>query len=316
MIFTTTGGSISGGGLYTTSAATGTYRVIVRDASGAIADTCVVTVATTPPPPNGNGLVSADYFAQYATTANLQAKIGRGVSFLYYDNIDPQLASIDNTVKYNGGNTMKYTFPASSATSPQLVTPVRPLTNMWLRVKIRFSPGFTTTGEYNGVVTAANPTGYYSANAYKFLSWAWEGLNGRSEIMITNTNEYQNLIDVFPPDYGTTGGRPSMQAYASAGRVSTEWSDGGWYDYIIHYEILTPLTARQRLWIARDGSTPVLRATSNLTALADVPLPPINRVQFGRNFNQLRKANQAQYIWYGQWEIYDGKINARPFGVN
>lgn len=313
--YSTNGGTVSASGGYVAPATAGTYRVVVRDASGAFADTSVINVSSVSPPPSGNGLVVADYFSRYAATADLQSKIGKGTTFLYSDNINTHLASIDNVVKYNGGNTMMYTLPGGSGATPQLVTAVRPLTNMWFRVKIRFSPGFTTTGEYNGVVTAANPTGYYSGNAYKFLSWAWQGLNGRGEIMITNTDEYQNLIDVFPPDYGTPGGRPSMQAITHGGRISSEWTDGGWYDYIIHYEILSSSTARQRLWVARDGSTPVLRATSNLTAYSDVPLPPINRVQFGRNFNQLRLPNQIQYLWYGQWEIYDGTQNPAPFGI-
>ncbi len=292
-------GTITAGGSYTPPPIAGTYRVIAAQIGGALADTATLTVL-----PANSALVAQDVFSRYANTAALQAVLNAR-NFYASDNINPTLASIDTGTKYNGGNSMMYTFPGGQSSSAQLVVPVRPLSNMWLRVKVRWSPGFTTTG-----------TIVQSANAYKFLSWAWQGLNGRGEITITNTNEYQNLIDVFPPEYGQAGSRASIADYNGAGRIATEWSDGGWYDYIVHYEILTPTTSRQRFWVARDGQTPVLRATSNVTSYSDVPLPPINRVQLGRNFNQMRLPGQTMYLWYGQWEIFDGTVNNRPFGMN
>jgi hypothetical protein len=298
--YSTNGGSVNAAGLYTAPSTPGTYRVIATQVGGTKADTANVSVQAITA---ATGLVKSDNFSQYAGNAAFQQLLA-AKNFYGVDNIDPQLASIDPTVLYNGHQTMRYTFPGGDGSSPQLVVPVPFLRNMWLRVKVRWSPGWTTTGTLTS-----------SANAYKFLSWGWYGLNGRGEITITNTTEYQNLIDVFPPEYGKAGSRASIADYNSAGRIANEWSDGQWYDYIVHYEITGTYTSRQRFWVVKDGGTPVLRATSSVTSYSDVPLPPIDRVQLGRNYNQMRLPNQTMYLWYGQWEVYDGTKNPMPFGL-
>lgn len=310
VLYSATGGSIGATGAYVAPATTGTYQVVVRDASGARADTSLVTVAATSPPPSGTGRIAGDDFSRYSTTAQLLASLNGGG--MYQAPVNGNLVSVDPTMTFNGGNTMMYTFPGGSSATPQLTAVIAPHNNVWLRVTVRWSPGFTTTGEYNGVVTAANPQGLGYANAYKFLFFAWPNYDGRSGLEFTNTNTYVSYIGWTPR--GTAGvGNFSGPTWVP---VRQEWTDGQWYDYIMHYEVTGPLTARMRFWIGKSGSTPQLFQSASVTAPAQYPPPSVTTLLFGRNFNQLRLPNQTLQLWWARWEVYDGAVNPSPFGVN
>ena len=254
---------------------------------------------------SGVALVSDDY-SQYGSTAAFLANIssnlggtGNPQTALYNDGVNAQLVTLDNTVTYNGHATAKYTQPAGTASTPELWVNFpgqQTLTSMWFRVKVRFSPGFSTTG------TLTN-----SANAYKLLGWGWKGADGRGSIEITNTNQYQLYWDVLSSGSVIAGGD-----FAVAGNISREWTDGAWYDYVIHYQQTSSTSATAQTWIQKDGDTYNLRATSTGTGAS---LPGIGSVMLGINFNQVRTSSQSQAIWIGEWEVIDGSKYSNPFGI-
>lgn len=259
---------------------------------------------------SGNALLSDD-FSHYASTAALQNQItvniggtGNWQTSLYSDGRNPQLASIDPSVQYNGHATMKYTQPGGTGSTPELwVALPHTVSTMWMRVKLRFSPGYTTVG------TLTN-----SSNAYKLLGWNLAGVDGSGRLEITNTNQYDLYWGAAVKNSTTTavpnsdpGGGPT---------VSTEWTDGSWYDYIIEYSVTGSTTGVARMWLARDGQTPKLMMTRNRTAAAGYTMPQVAGICLGLNFNQQRTASQNQAVWYGQWEVVDGAAHPDPFGVN
>jgi hypothetical protein len=202
-------------------------------------------------------------------------------------------------VQYNGHATLKYNQPGGSSASPSLEAYFpngKTLAKMWFRAKIRFSPGFTTTG------TLSN-----SANAYKLLGWGWNTYDGSGRLEITNTSQYDFYWTPLSNGSGLGGG-----AHTSGGSISTEWSDGGWYDYIIECDFSQGTSGVARVWMARDGQTPVLRATSSGT-IGGKTLPGLDYVALGLNFNQVRAAGQTQAVWYGQWEVVDGVAHPDPY---
>ena len=172
---------------------------------------------------------------------------------------------------------------------------------MWFRAKVRFSPGFTTTGTLTS-----------SANAYKLLGWGWNMYDGSGRLEISNTNQYQLYWNVQSKSSGAVIGGG---VYGIGGNITTEWSDGGWYDYIIEVDYSQGTSGVARIWMAENGGTPVLRATSASTMQGGATLPPINQVMLGMNFNQVRAENQSQSVWFGQWEVIDGSQYANPYGV-
>lgn len=274
-----------------------------------------VTVDTTPvvttPPTNPISAtwVVGDSFTQYKNTsaflANVSSNIGGTASpsaALYNDGVNASQASIDPTVLYNGHQTLKYTQPGGVANTPELWASFSPtIQHLWFRSKIRFSPGFTTTG-----VTPND------ANAYKLLGWGWNNYYGSGRVEITNTTQYQLYWTVLAKSNSATVGGGATTGIA--GNITTEWTDGGWYDYIIEVDYSQP-TGVVRLWMAKDGQPPVLRSTVSGTMQGGLAMPSLNQVMLGMNFNQTRATGQNQALWYGQWEVIDGSKHTNPYGL-
>ncbi|MFC1660018.1 Ig-like domain-containing protein [Gemmatimonadota bacterium] len=78
--FSSTGGSVSSGGLYTSPAASGTYRVIATASTHGLADTANVTVSSPPPPPSGLPAscqgISHTRLVEVASREELRAALG------------------------------------------------------------------------------------------------------------------------------------------------------------------------------------------------------------------------------------------------
>ena len=262
---------------------------------------------------NGTGLsgfaIVADSFSEYASTAALMARITAnnpggtgGANAFYGDGINASLASIDTSVRYNGHATLKLSQPGGVANTPWLAVAFPPTAHIWYRAKIRFSPGWTTTG-------TLPPS--QSSNAYKMLSWGWvgSGFDGSGRIEITNTNEYELYENVQSGPSLIGGGN-----YLQAGNVTTEWTDGGWYDYVVEVDHSTN-PGVIRLWRGKDGVAPAYSGQATEKMNNGAPMPPLSGISVGLNFNQVRAPNQNQAIWWGQWEVVDGSKHPNPFNL-
>jgi hypothetical protein len=250
--------------------------------------------------------VVSDDFTKYSSTADLLANItslGGGTgdyhTVLYSDGSTAGLVELDKTTLYNGHATMKYNQPGGVGSTPQLHVYFPARTHIWYRVKVRFSPGFTTTG------TLVN-----SANAYKLISWGWGGADGSGRIEITNTTEYQLYENVQNGPSLIGGG-----AYLMGGNISTEWSDGGWYDYVVEVDHSQP-TGVIRLWRGRDGQAPVYKGEMPEKMNDGSQMPALTNIAVGLNFNQMRAPGQNQALWWGEWEVVDGTQHPNPFGLS
>jgi hypothetical protein len=250
--------------------------------------------------------IVSDDFSGYANTAALMRNLvssvtpGTGTrgSTKYTDGYGAQLASIDNTVLYNGHPTLKLSQPAGSNTSASLSAGFpAPLTHIWYRGKIRFSPGYTTTGSSA------------SSNAYKLLAWGWNSPDGSGRIEITNTTQYELYETVLSRSTGATVGGGNI---LTAGNITTEWTDGGWYDYIVEVDHSTA-NGVIRLWRAADGATPVYQGQAVEKMTDGSLLPALANISVGLNFNQIRTRDQA--VWWGAWEVVDGIAHPNPFNV-
>jgi hypothetical protein len=258
---------------------------------------------------SGKAFLSDDYHA-YSSSAALRSNIsslhagtGDPHTSLYNDGPSAGLAELDATVTYNGHPTVKYNQPGGTAAGPQM-WPSFPkgklLTDMWFRAVIRFSPGFTTYG--------VTPN---CAKAYKLLGWGWEGMTGRGGLGFTNTTDY-----TFTWGLESAGKSLGFTEPTGFRKVTTEWTDGAWYDYVIHYEQTSATTTRTTLYIGRNSETPRLVYVMNGAANPGVTVPPVDRVMLGLNFNSVREQSQNQALWYGEWEVVDGSQYANPFDLN
>lgn len=219
---------------------------------------------------------------------------------LYNDGWNANLASIDQSVTFDGHQTMRYDMPGGMAAVPGLWATFpngQTLTKMWFRVTVRFSPGFTTLGTTPNV-----------ANAYKFLGWAWAGTDGRGSLEFTNIHDYAFVWGVATRD----GSRTAVSAPQPTSSVGTEWSDGRWYDYVIYYEQTSPTTTRTRWWMGPTGG-PLQARQINTGTMQTGMVPPANRIMLGMNFNSQRPPGAGESLWYGRWEVIDGTAHPDPF---
>lgn len=270
--------------------------------------TPVPPVTPTPVPVTGSYTpLLSDTFTSYKTTAALQAAIstaagGTGTGVVMYQNgwLAP-LASIDPSVLYNGHQTAKLSMPGGKKDCPALWANLPSAQDIiWFRTKIRFSPGFTTIGTATG------------GNAFKLLAWGHDTYDGSGRLEIANTTQYQLYWNIQAKNTGTLVGGGQ---YAIGGNITTEWTDGGWYDYIIKVDRSKGTSAQIAVWMAKDGSTPVLKTSTTETMKDGSALPHLVSVGFAIEFNQVRAANQTQAIWIGQWEVVSGTTSLSPYGL-
>lgn len=252
-------------------------------------------VPTPSPTPTPSGIVLlGDDYTGYANTNALRANMGPGK--LYNDPINTTLVDLDTSILYNGHPTARYNQPAGGGQTPQLWASLPyGLTDMWLRAKIRFQPGWSTVG------TKPN-----TANAYKLMGWGWAGTDGSSRLEITNTTQYTFNWSVS----GASSG-PAVDT-TDGPQVKAEWQDGLFYDYVVHYKALDTKHVQQSWWYCKDGAIPQLVKTiTGVMTSGNVPL--LNRVGLGMNINQ--NIPKAQYLNWGKWEVIDGAKYPNPYNL-
>jgi hypothetical protein len=231
----------------------------------------------------------SDDFTIYADAAEVLKNSGNTALYRVISNSD--LLAIDQTVRFDGHQTLKLNQPAGGSRAPWLFAHFpEPKASLWIRLRVRFSPGWRPA-------TAGN-------EGDTFFHWGWAGsTDQRGSVQMVRDGGYrlqwyaQGATDV---------------TRVNAGPAGTEWDDGEWYDYVVHYERQSDTQVRQRFWLGRAGTTPTLRATLTGT-MATAPAPLANRVQLGQEFYS--PIPTAQAIWLGTWEVADGAVHADPFDV-
>jgi hypothetical protein len=287
-------------------------------------DTTVIVVTPPTPPVTqpstpATGVILKDDFTGYKTTADLQAVISPAIGgkgggkILYNDGRNAQLASIDETVLYNGHHTMKYSQPGDSPNTPELWASLNTMNpHTWIKAVIRFQPGWTTIGTGQTYNDAGKLVG--SSNAYKLLGWGYDDgkVYGSGRIEISNTTEYQNYWTISPKkDQSGTAGCSSHDQGQTNVRVNTEWTDGQWYTYFIEVDN-TQKAGVTRFYMGKGSEKPTLRLVCTASMSNNTLVPGPVAVNLGMNYNQVRKVGQDLALNYGEWDVAAGED---PFGV-
>lgn len=259
-----------------------------------------VTAPPTSPPASTVPSIAHDDFTGYSSTAALQSFINS--KQLYNDGWSFNLIALDQSVLYQGHPTMRFDMPGGTKTTPALWATLHGAYDItWFRAKVRFSPGFTTVG------TTPNTN-----NAFKLFGWTHETYDGSGRLEIANTNQYQLYWNVQAKNSGTLVGGGK---YLLAGNITTEWTDGGWYDYVIAVD-RSKIPATIALWMAKDGQTLVSKGATTETMNNGSQMPRVTGIGFSIEFNQSRAANQTQALWVGQWEVIDGVKYPNPYHLS
>ena len=179
-----------------------------------------------------------------------------------------------------------------------------PLDNVWVRFRVRFSPGFDLRGSFP---PKANP-------AYKLFFLLFEGAGGRTGIEFANSGQYiyTNLQGGFQRDREETFG-----THKWGGRVEGEFTDGQWYEFIVHREVTGPNTYVNRFYRRRlTEKTNIVNLTWNFWGISTVGEPgqrakPAGAICLGANKN--RSNDKTQHVYWGPWEVVDGPKYPNPF---
>jgi len=182
----------------------------------------------------------------------------------------------------------------------------KPLGNVWVRFRVRFSPGFDLDG---AVPAGAN-------QAYKLFFLTFKGATGRTGIEFANRRQYiyTNLQGGFQ--------RQSEESFGThrwGGHVAGEFTNGEWYEYIVHREITGPNAYVNRFYrrqLTRKGV--IVNLPWNFWGIKTVGKPgqvarPAGGIQLGANKN--KSNDKTQYVYWGPWEVVDGSKHPNSFKV-
>ncbi|MFL5542313.1 MAG: hypothetical protein ACJ8J0_25220 [Longimicrobiaceae bacterium] len=306
--WTATGGTIASSGLYTAGATTGTFRVTAT-AAGGISGGADVTVTAAPPAGSYSAVVSEDWHGYASKTALRQAQY-----FWWFDSAGRDVYNyVDLVQDPTFGQVARITFPQNSGSpgsSPRITRALpAPLGDLWYRWKMKYQPGWTTVGP--------DPSG--SANSYKIAFFTWEtGFGSRGELELSNSTQYITGV-------GVQNAAGSYLQYtetllpgsaASFGNVGTEWSDGEWWEYVVHYRKTGASSALYQYWRRRltsGGSVAPGAWTYHGMSMSGSATPRVASVDLGCNKNKNNPS--TMYIYWGKWEVVDGAAYPNPFAM-
>ncbi|KPL02361.1 MAG: hypothetical protein AMK75_02870 [Planctomycetes bacterium SM23_65] len=182
----------------------------------------------------------------------------------------------------------------------------KPLDNFWVRLRVRYSPGFTLRG--------SSPR---HANAsYKLFFILFQKATGRSGIEFANGTQYfysngqGNFKRKTEKGFGT---------HKHGGHVEGEWTDGEWYEHIIHREVTGPNMYVHRFYRRRlTENGKIVDLPWNFWGLETIGQEgqvarPVRAIQLGANKN--KSNDQTQHLYWGPWEVVDGSRYPNPFNL-
>ncbi|HET7233943.1 MAG TPA: hypothetical protein VFJ16_28285 [Longimicrobium sp.] len=289
--YTATGGTITAAGLYTAGQTAGTFAVIAS--SGGKADTSAVTVSAPAAPPAAGSYtrVVGDDWKGYASSSAL-------LSAGYFSGGTSSNVALVSDATF--GQVARVTQPAGSTAMPALRKSfAAPIDRMWFRFRVRWSPGWTTAGSGT------------NAAEWSMARWTWSGYGGAGSLDFQNTREYANNWSAKNASNQYIQYTESLLPGSAAfGTTSTEWTGGGWWEYVVYWEKTGATTARQHYWMRPlGGSFRYYGFTENGAAT-----PQAAAIQLGGNTT--RAPTATQYVDWGPWEVVDGSRYANPFGMS
>ena len=181
-----------------------------------------------------------------------------------------------------------------------------PLDRMWYRWRMRYEPGWTTVGPL--------PTGY--ANSYKVAFWLWDGYEGRGQVELSNTDEYILGFGVNQNGTYLNYTETLLPGSQSFGRVTTEWSDSQWWEFVVYYEKTGATTARQHWWRRRlttGGAVAPGPWTYRGIAVSGATTPRVRGITLGANKNKNNPTTMR--LNWGPWEVVDGSKYPNPWNM-
>ena len=206
------------------------------------------------------------------------------------------------------GQVARVTFQQSTdiGWAPSIDEGFAPLDKMWYRYRMKYQPGWTTAGPL--------PSGH--ANAYKVAFWLWDGYSGRGQIELSNTDEYILGFGVNNNGSYLQYTERTLPGSTTFGRVTTEWTDNEWWEFVVYYEKTGATSARQHWWKRRltNGGAIASNAWTYVgMEFTGATTPRVRGITLGANKN---KSNAStMYLYWGPYEVVNGAQYPNPWNM-
>jgi hypothetical protein len=206
------------------------------------------------------------------------------------------------------GQVARITFQQSSdiGWAPSIDEGFAPLDRMWYRYRMKYHPGWTTVGPL--------PSGH--ANAYKVAFWLWEGYSGRGQIELSNTDQYILGFGVNNNGSYLQYTERTLPGSTTFGRVTTEWTDNEWWEFVVYYEKTGATSARQHWWKRRLTNGGVIAGnpwTYVGMEFTGAATPRVRGITLGANKNKNNPG--TMHISWGPYEVVDGTRYPNPWNM-
>ncbi len=182
----------------------------------------------------------------------------------------------------------------------------RPLASVWVRFTVRFSPGFDLQGTTPPKANAA----------YKLFFLLFEGAGGRTGIELANRRQYiyTNLQGGFRRE-----SERSFGTHRWGGHIAGEFTDGEWYEFVVHREVTGPRSYVNRFYRRRrTGKGRIVEPPWNFWGIETLGKPgqvarPARAIQLGGNKN--KSNDRTQHVTWGPWEVVDASEYPNPYSL-
>jgi len=331
VLFASTGGVISAGGLYEAGPVDGTYWAAVSADNGRVADTAAVSVATSSAlPPGydparlGSALIDGESWqdielgADSGYTSVLKkgwrqgaAPYPKPVPGQIWVDIDPVFGKVVRIVQPD------YHRAAFSATVEHIRT-FPSVDHFWYRAVVKVSGRGNKNGALGAGFTSWGSGTPGGSTTYKILFAFPEIDSNRMEFVLHNDGRFLVL-------YGNAeSGRiqaplpsnPTGQEALGAWLRGSEWrTNEDWYEFVMNYERVSDTEYLQRYFVRRltvngrwdPWPAPAwngMRITNGITM-------KYRKIHLGGNKSQTNDGPFDQYLWWGPYEVTTA---ADPYG--
>jgi hypothetical protein len=262
-----------------------------------------------------------------------KAGTGSATTALYTDGRNPDLADWTPGAGPEGDPAIVLTIKAldmpSESPTPQLAAGAQAKHALWIWVRRSYDAGYSSYGDAddtNGALTwnrtqgAGLKIGPYAAYGYAD-ALAGATYNGRAGLQTGNgapnsTADYDliNLPQGSPQPAGVND--------TIIGKITTEWTDGSWRDYLIYIgntvDSDNVIRVAAQAWVRTLGAGKFVPLGVRLTGVIG-PATSFERPRFSEiqpymlNANLARKTDEHFRVW--GWAAFDAEQQPDPFGV-
>ncbi len=194
------------------------------------------------------------------------------------------------------------------------------ISKAWIRYTMWFKNGFTTAGQGGGASAWKTMFAMKRHHVWKNTAGRYREDNGSDHWPTSYGGTIVNLPNPDPSDACAQGG-----SQGCLGKVTTEWTDEEWWEYIVYEERVSSTHFRLRWWRRPLTANKVIISLPSAatwewrfgkeTTSATVSAGDSHHIRLGVNRNKKTFVDVILEWRWGPWEVIDGDVLPDPYGI-